>query len=507
MRELFRHIGFVLLATLWATLSFVLPDFIDNPTDGWHSVLPLCLYIGAVGGLHFLFLWLLSLNRWAWLTILPLYAGLGAVIAYYRVAFHSTVTPMIVEATLHTNAGTVSSLVSWQLVLWCAVTLTIAVSLIMWRWKRPAPPYSFQQIPVLLVLIPFYYFYNGRLQQSLNQRYPMNVVHSVAEYISFANINQSTRDTVAVTMAEPTDSLDIVVVIGEAARADHLALNGYERNTNPYLSLRTNVVSLPYIYSQHTYTSTSVPHLLTPADSASTELAATQHSFIHYFSQVGYHTAWISNQDYGRTYMPFIQEADTTIFPNSSKSVFVYDEWNDLQLLPHLDSLLVHSHTHNLYIIHCIGSHWYYNIHVPCEWQFFQPITASRIITANALEQVVNSYDNTMVCLDVFLDSLIELFENRCAVVFFQSDHGESLGENGVFLHAAGAEETKHPAAAIWYSNRYESLFPEKVEALKQHQYNHFRTDYLFHTVLSAGGMQTSKEHKELDLFTLDIEK
>lgn len=500
MREWLKYVGFIALCTLWATLCFVVPDFLDNPTDGWKNILTLCVYVTAIGVMNFMWLYLSGLHKHLFAVFLPIYSLLGSVVAYYRVAYHATVTPMIIEVTLHTNAGTVAGVVSWQLISYILLNLAIAALFIIRRYRSIRPVKPLWQAVVVILLIPVYYNFNSRLHTSLNQRYPMNIYHSIAEFARFHHSAQSERELTPVIQVTATDSLDVIVIIGEALRADHLSLNGYERMTTPRLQNRSQVISLPHIYSQHTYTSASVPHILTPADSSTVEKAYTHHSFIQNFAEQGYTTAWLSNQDIGHTYAAFINEADTSVFPNASKTVFVYTQWTDMELLPYLDRQISLNASHNLYILHSIGSHWYYNLHIPDSLQQFMPITTNRIVTSNTQEQIVNSYDNTVLCFDAFTDSVIQRFENRTAILFYLSDHGESLGEDGNYLHAAGAEETKYPAALVWYSDRYAQLFPEKIAAIRTNSRRHYRTDYLFYSVLSAAGMEVDGYEGGLDI-------
>ena len=137
-------------------------------------------------------------------------------------------------------------------------------------------------------------------------------------------------------------------------------------------------------------------------------------------------------------------------------------------------------HPMAMYILHTIGSHWYYNNHVPDKAVYFQPTTTNKVVTGNSIEQLVNSYDNTIRYMDYFLDSVISTFENEKAIVIYQSDHGEALGEDGVFLHANDAPFAKNPACVIWYSDSYAKAYPEKIKALVANKDKRYRTDYLF---------------------------
>ena len=225
----------------------------------------------------------------------------------------------------------------------------------------------------------------------------------------------------------------------------------------------------------------SLPNILTRADSVHEDRQYTESSFVSIFRKEGYHTSWLSNQDIGYTFAPFIAECDTTVFINAGKSVYVFSPWIDEEILPTLDNFEKKSSAHELYLIHPIGSHWYYNNHVPETGWYFKPVTTNRLPTANTIEQLTNSYDNTIRYMDYVLNEIIQRMENKNALVIYQSDHSEALGEGGEYLHANETEMAKHPACIIWYSNQYAASNPEKVEKLIANKNKHYRTDYVFY--------------------------
>ncbi len=479
-----------------------MPDFLDSPTNTFYSVIIQIGYIGALGGGLFWILYLAGLNKYVSAVFLPIFAIGGASVAYFRVAQCATITPMIIEATLHTNAGTVAGVVSWQLFVYILVNLMLAVLFLWWRFRIEAPQYVWWHAVAGLLLLLGYYNFNSRLHKSMNQRYPYNIVYSMAEYLKMQRLITEERIMPEVHCTSDIDSLDVVLVLGEAMRGDHLSLNGYERNTTPRLQARNNVVALSNMYSEYTYTSASVPHIMTIADSIHPEAAFNSTSFICCMEQLGYQSAWISNQDYGKTYVSFIYEADTIIFPHADKSVFVYNEWVDMDLVAPLQDCFNRGYSKNIAVLHTIGSHWYYNNHVPQDMQVFQPVTNNRVVACNTVKQVVNSIDNTAFILDYFLDSLYSTLADRRAIVIYLSDHGESLGENGNFFHAGSGEETHHPACIVWYSDKYAQAFPDKIKALHHNSTKPYRTDFLFYSILSAAGITPLDNRVELDVFT-----
>ena len=152
-------------------------------------------------------------------------------------------------------------------------------------------------------------------------------------------------------------------------------------------------------------------------------------------------------------------------------------------------------------MLHTVGSHWYYNSHCPEALQRFQPTTTNRVVANNSLEQLANSYDNTVLYLDYFLDSVIRSVEDECALVLFQSDHGEALGEEGCYLHGHEIPGVQNPACIVWYSDKYAALYPDKIKALVANKDKRYRTDYLFYSLLYAAGIEAEGDSTAYNIF------
>lgn len=506
MRAALRYIYWVLTVTVWGTLCFIAPDFAEAELTDFRSAATIGGYVAALGGATFLLYYIIGLYKPVAAVLVPLYGIGGAVVSYYRVAYHATLTPMLVESALHTNAGEVAGVVDWRLGVWVLLNAAMAVLIILWRRRQAEMSRKGIHLIVALGLWAVYYYGNDRLHQSINQRYPYNVVHTLGEYLSLRQTEARERAVWPTGEDGLCDSLDVVFVLGEAMRADHLSLNGYGRETCPRLAARERVVSLPHVYSPYTHTLASVPYLMTPADSLHPERSAMYHSFIHTLGTYGYRTAWISNQDMGYTYAAFIGEADTVVFPHADKSVFVFDPWYDEDLLPVLDGLMLEAGRRNLYVLHTIGSHWYYNIHVPESLQVFRPVTGNRVVSYNSPEELINSYDNTALYVDYLLDRVIGRLEDRCALMVYLSDHGEALGEGGDYLHSNGADAVRNPACVIWYSERYEQQYPHRVEALLKRCGQRYNTEFLYPSILSAAGIRAEGSSLRNDIFMTDHE-
>lgn len=504
MKPFVKYLYFVGALTLCAGIGFVLPDFLDNPVTGAVGVAQIAAYWAVVVVANFLWLYALAACRPIFYVVFPLYCLLGAVVAYFRYAFSATLTPMLLDATFHNDWRTSLELITPGLLCCIAAALAFAALAIRARRRLNLPGWGWHAAAGLLLLAG-YVNSHPRIHSGCMQRYPCNVYYNLRLYLESRPAPTKRTDPDAQRPAPTrTDTLTLVLVIGESLRTDHLAIAGYDRPTTPRLARRSNLVVLPHIYSEYTYTNRSLPHLLTRADSAHEERAFSETSFVPSFRRDGFRTTWVANQDAADTYVDFIHECDSAIFVHPEKTVYVYDEWLDTDILPHLDRLLAPGHqapTRQLLILHTIGSHWYYVNHCPKRLARFQPVTRNREVKRNRPEEIINAYDNTVLATDEFLDEVIRRLEGRTALLIYLSDHGEALGENGDWLHASHNEAIKHPAALVWYSDHYARRYPQKVNALRRNATRRYRTDFLYHSLLSGGCVSTPLVEPGLNIF------
>lgn len=433
--------------------------------------------------------------------MLPLLAIVGSALAFYRVGYHTTLTPMLIDVTLHTNMEEAMGVVSWQAIAWVAANIGIAGLLIWIRWTKISLRHEWAHLVGMLLIILFFYFGNDRLHCSLRRRFPFNVPYTIYFYRSLQQSIHAERQIPSWQPVAVPDSLTMVLILGEAVRADHLQLNGYDRQTTPRLCQRNNLVSYTDIFTDQTHTIASLPYILTRADSIHEQYKYTETSFTTIFRKAGFKTAWLSNQDMSSSFTAFISECDTVVFPNPGKTVSVFTKWLDEDLIPVFYELRQSYAPRALYIFHPIGSHWYYDSHVPESMYYYQPVTTNRVVTANSLESIINSYDNTVRYMDFFVDSIISSLEEENALVIYQSDHGEALGEDGMFLHANDADAAMHPACVIWYSDRFAANNPDMIKALLENKDRHYRTDYVFYSILHAAGIHAEGSSADMNIF------
>ena len=500
-------IFFVVICTIWVGVFFILPDFLDNPFQGFKGFLITFLYWGIVSFASGFLIYLMAVNKYVFAVFFPVFSILGAIIGFYRYAFKASLTPMLIDAIFNTSYGTVSTLISPQLIIYVLISFAISISLVFLRFNRIKIKHYFLHFLIACIGIILVFNLNGRVKNSILQRFPYNIYYSLSEYRSLHKFMYQNRidfdpEFVYQSHQNGNDSLIVILVLGEAARSDHFSLNGYHRNTNPLLAKRKNLYSLPHVYSHYTHTSGSLPHILTRADSANLDIAFNEYSFVSLFNKCNFRTEWISNQNPSASYVFFMNECDTIIYAHPDKSVYNYNYWLDIDLLPFVDKAL-NTYSKNLLILHAIGSHWYYNYHYPKEFEIFSPVTSSRIITQNTKEEIINSYDNSILYTDYFLDKLIDRLADKNAVLIYISDHGEILGEDNLWLHAADHEAAKYPASLIWMSEKYIHENQHKLAALIANKDKRWRTDFIFHSILSAAGIPSAIIQSDLNIFSI----
>ncbi|MDR1919506.1 MAG: phosphoethanolamine transferase [Tannerellaceae bacterium] len=494
-----RFYLFVLAVTLFFGVCFTSADFITMPIASLRDVaLLLAQWLVLVAALFGLML-LASAGRYVFAASLPLLALVCSTLAYYRYTLHVTLTPMIWDAALDNDMRTSAELLTGGLFLFVSAALAVSAGFVYVRLKYIKSPKPLYPLALGLLLLAGFTQADA-FKRPISERIPFNVYYTAKKYWEEKQlINEERKDLTDCLECGEEDDLTVVFVLGESLRPDHAGLNGYARNTTPCLE-QDSVLSFPLIYTEQTYTIRSVPHLLTRADSTDYSLAYKEKSFIHLLNACGFHTVWLANQEGAGTYTYFMNECDTVFRVNIGKSPYVFDKWVDGDLLPAFQQAL-QAEGKTFILLHTIGSHWWYNAHYPDAFERFQPVARSRILSSNSREEIINSYDNTVLYTDYFLHTLIDQLRERNAILIYQSDHGESLGEEGVWLHASETPYTHQAACFVWMSPTYKANHPLQYDNAVANRQKPYRSDYLFHSLIEASGLRSPYLNPSLSIF------
>jgi len=298
----------------------------------------------------------------------------------------------------------------------------------------------------------------------------------------------------------------VVLVLGESASASHFSLNGYERDTNPELRAR-DVLNFPNVSSCGTSTAESLPCMFSNLGQASYthRKAESRENLLDVLQRVGVTVQWLDNNSGGKGVPERVPHGGVE-GPGPGDH---QDPW-DGALVTGLQDFL-DSHAGDLFIVlHQKGSHGpAYWQRTPPEWKRFVPECTRPDLHNCPREEIVNAYDNTILYTDHVLAQIIDLLAANSGAahvaLLYVSDHGESLGENGIWLHGfplwLAPEEQTHVPMVFWASQEFRAargLGADELQAASQRELSH---DNLFHTVLGFFGVETSAYDPALDVF------
>jgi len=300
----------------------------------------------------------------------------------------------------------------------------------------------------------------------------------------------------------------VIFVVGEATRADHLALNGYYRETTPKLSNNENVVTFPEFYSCGTYTVYSVPCMFSRYDRSSFSRGKERET--ENVMDLLAHTKdisllWRDNNSDPKGVMDRLGYED---YRSADKNPECKDdECLDEGMLHGLDSFVENNISKSkLIVLHAMGNHGpeYYKRY-PKQFEKYTPVCHSNLLEECTQEEIKNAYDNILLHSDMFLDQAITFlkqYEDRYEVaLLYISDHGESLGENGLYLHGlpyvVAPDAQKHIAALFWLGKNFKDI---NISILKDRAGDKYSHDNIFSTLLGIFDVNTSLYNSKDDI-------
>lgn len=296
-----------------------------------------------------------------------------------------------------------------------------------------------------------------------------------------------------------------VVVVGETARADKFSSNGYTRKTTPYI-LQTNAVSFRDVTSCGTATAVSVPCMFSRLSRANydSRVAESQDNVLDIIQRAGVEVTWIDNNS---SCKGVCKRVDTINFDPARKADLCDGDYCYDEILLHLlkDSLSKSSKTHRLIVLHMIGSHGpTYFRRYPKTFSTFLPDCPRSDIQNCDHTELVNTYDNTILYTDYILGQIIALLDDvPNSSMLYISDHGESLGKKGLYLHGfpykLAPEEQTHVPMIYWTSNLNRPDYNKCVNALSQEPFSH---DNLYDTLLGLSHVQSVTYQANMDILS-----
>lgn len=531
-RPVVSRLTYIILFALYIALAlnvvFYRQAFSLLPVDSLHNTLVFLTMPVVAFAVMAICLAIASVIRLEKLLV-TLFILLSASAQYFMKNYGVIIDRSMITNIIDTTPAESYALLSGQMIVVLSVTALLFIALAWWikikpaanLWRGALMRVGTVLVSALLIVLVAGLFYkdyaslfrnNKELVKSLN---PSNSIvalnswyfHHKMDNLPLVKIGEDAQQK-AVMKNGPRKNLTIIV-LGETSRAANFSLGGYDRDTNPLLA-KDNVVYFPKTTSCGTATAVSVPCMFSnmPRARYDESLAHHQEGLLDIVQRAGIQVLWNDNDGGCKGACDRVPHQDMTAMklPGQCIDGECYDEvlFHDLEKT--IDSM----QGDGVIVLHTIGSHGptYYNRYPP-QFRRFTPTCDTSEIQSCTQEQLKNSYDNTIVYIDYIVDKAIKLLQSKqdkfTTSLVYLSDHGESLGENGVYLHglpySIAPETQKHVPMLLWLSDDYQKRYGVNYDCLqKQAKENDYSQDNLFSTVLGMTGVETKEYHAADDI-------
>ena len=518
------------VSLFWALLAN--RSFLNAALEGRDAAAPQTWLFGVALVVMLLCLHFLLTAPWAWgratKPVLALLIVVSASATYFMQAFGVVLDPSMIRNVLHTDVAESRELMSFRLLghllLYAGLPLVLLwrVKLQPRRWL-PALAWRLGSMLVALALLvgtmlAVFQPFSALMRNHKELRYlitPGNVVWSLGVVLA-EQTRGAAQPRVAIgedatpgpRLAARRKPLVVVMVVGETARAANWSLSGYARQTTPELAQRP-VINFADVTSCGTNTEVSLPCMFAPVgrrDYDEQRIRGSQ-SLLHVLARAGVAVQWLDNQSGCKGVCEGLpaQEMVKLNPPGLCQSGRCLDE----SLLIGLPERLAKAKGTQLLVLHMLGNHGpsYFRRYPPA-FARFKPACNHDDLARCTQAEIVNAYDNALLYTDHVLAQLIDELQAKAqsvdSVLLFVSDHGESLGENGLYLHglpnAIAPDVQKRVPMVMWFSSGLAGPDLPDLACIKERAKQPAAHDNLFHTLLGLVDVRTALNDKAWDL-------
>lgn len=303
----------------------------------------------------------------------------------------------------------------------------------------------------------------------------------------------------------------LVLVIGETGRPDRWQLFGAKRETTPKLAARAGIVTFEDVASGASATREAVPLMLTRRPPERMLAPPSEASVVTAFKQAGFKTYWLSTQGAAGAHETPIsvlaREADEQHFVNAVD--YRGAGALDGELLPLLRKVLDKGEDRQLIVLHTLGSHLQYAHRYPPAFERFRPALSARdkpdIWRPLQVEEMRNTYDNSVLYTDEVLDGVIAMLAQRDDTrtsLLYAADHGEALydGDCKRAGHGFAAAVNYRVPMFVWLSDRWQHDRPEGRRLLERRRQEPISALSVFPTLTGLAGFDIAAPHAHTDL-------
>ncbi|MDI3490138.1 MAG: lipid ethanolaminephosphotransferase [Thauera sp.] len=473
------------------------------------------------------------LNRWTTKPVLGVMTLVAAVSSYYAGHFGVYFDPSMLRSVLRTDVAEARELLTSGFFLQVAALALPPLFVVQRARLRQRPPgraLAIRSAFVVLALIvaagalgSVFKDFSGQMRSHKELRY---LITPAAPLWSLARV--LTRDAQAANLPRQPVGTDarlgaswtaakkpalFVLVVGETARAANWGLNrgagqSPAHDTTPELA-RREVINFPEVSSCGTNTEVSVPCMFSLQGRRNYDEDAIRgsESLLDTLKHAGLRVVWNDNQSGCKGVCAGVESMRPD--PSSLPGLCEGERCLDEALLESSRALLRDAKGNLVLVLHQLGNHGpAYFRRYPDRFRRFTPTCDDEDLSKCSREQIANSYDNALLYTDHVLarniDLLKELEPDYDTALLYVSDHGESLGENGLYLHGlpysiAPAEQTRVPMV-MWLSSGFAARNRVDPACLRTQAARPAAHDNLFHTVLGLLDVHTAVRDDALDL-------
>ena len=516
---------------LWRELGHL--GLLQSTGDYAFAVAFACIIFGALCALGAVLAWRISIKPA--LVFVCVAAALGM---HFMLSYGVVIDTTMIVNVLQTDPRETRDLLSWKMLL---TVLIVAGLPSLWLWRQHVlrigwPQQAFRNVMfgltacVIMVVAAALSFQplSSNMRNHTQLRYLINPLNSLYALGNLASKPLRKGPMPMTPLAEDAKlgasyALSankppwVVLVVGETARSGNFGINGYARQTTPELATLAGterMASLRNVWSCGTSTATALPCMFSHLGREGFESRSVNYeNLLDVLQRAGLAVLWLDNQSGCKGLCERIPSASTA--SNKHPTLCEGGECFDAIMLDTLDERIAALSAAQrakgvVVVMHQMGSHGpaYYK-RVPAAFKKFTPECASNALKDCAREQVVNSYDNTIAYTDHFLASTIRWLKAKegvaQAAMVYVADHGESLGENNLYLHglpyAIAPDVQKRVPWITWLSSSYAARSKVDVACLNTRIDTRFTHDSYFHSVLGLLDVKTSVYQRELDLY------
>ena len=239
--------------------------------------------------------------------------------------------------------------------------------------------------------------------------------------------------------------------------------------------------------------------------------AHAQEGLLDVLSHAGFEVRWYDNNSGCKGACDRVSYEDLSQ-PEAGNRWCVGDECYDERMLDKLPEVIRNAKGDLVVVLHQKGSHGpAYSKRYPKAFQRFTPVCETTELAKCSRESIVAAYDNTILYTDHFLSQTIEVLKQASAsekvntAMLYFSDHGESLGENNMYLHGApyilSPNEQRAVPMMLWLSDGFRERFHIDQRCLTARAGQPFSHDNVFHSVLGMLSVSTAVYNPALDIF------